>query len=83
MPMAPERDVQVHLLPSLAPAEFLARHRTGDWGEVDARDRAANDQALREGSRLLSAYRTARGVGLWIITEADRSSTCLLLPEEY
>jgi hypothetical protein len=43
----------------------------------------ANDRALRDGGRLLSAYRTARGTRLWVITEADRSSTCILLPEEY
>jgi hypothetical protein len=65
------------------PAEFLARHLAGDWGDLCPEDRRLNDQALREGSRLLSAYRTARGVKLWVITEANRSSTCLLLPEEY
>jgi hypothetical protein len=65
------------------PAEFLARHRAGDWGDLCPEDRRLNDQALREGTRLLSAYRTVKGVKLWVITEADRSSTCLLLPEEY
>ena len=65
------------------PAEFLRRHCSGDWGELDAEDWAANDRALQEGSRLLSAYKLRDGTKIWIITEADRSSTCLLLPEEY
>src|SRR5271165_320605 len=66
-----------------APADFLKRHASGDWGELDEYDRMANAEALREGSRLLSAYRTRTGDKVWIITEADRSSTTLLLPEEY
>lgn len=65
------------------PTEFVSRHASCDWGEVDAEDQAANDQALIDGDRLLSAYRTERGTKLWIITEADRSSTCVLLPDEY
>lgn len=63
--------------------EFLARHGRGDWGEVCQKDKTANDRAVVEGSRILSAYRTNRGVRIWLITEADRSSSCLLLPEEY
>jgi hypothetical protein len=66
-----------------SPAEVLARHRVGDWGEVDAEDKKANDEALVQGERLLSAYRTRKGEKLWVITEADRSSTCVLLPSEY
>jgi len=66
-----------------SPDVFLQKHQAGDWGEVDAHDQKANDQALREGARLLSAYRTSLGEKFWIITEADRSSTCLLLPDEY
>ncbi len=62
---------------------ILARQATGDWGAVDAHDRKANDDALAHGGRLLSAYSTPTGVRLWVITEADRSSTCVLLPEEY
>ena len=65
------------------PLTLLRRHVRGDWGEVNKEDRQANERALREGTRLLSAYRTALGQRLWIITEADRSSTCILLPEEY
>jgi len=70
------------------PDFFLAKHLSGDWGEVDAEDRGLNDQALLDGSRLLSAYRTLMGVKIWIITEAAgddgrRASTCILLPGEY
>ena len=65
------------------PAEFLDRHARGDWGEVDVEDRQANNEALKHGSRVLSAYKTKAGERLWVITEADRSSTCLLLPEDY
>lgn len=61
----------------------LCRHRDGDWGDVDAQDKRANDQALKHGSRLLSSYRSIDGVKFWVITEADRSSTMVLLPEEY
>ncbi len=62
---------------------YLKRHASGDWGVVDGHDRRANEQALRTGARLLSAY-TLPGVRkVWIITEADRSSTTILLPEEY
>ena len=65
------------------PFDLLSKHLAGDWGIVDAEDRQTNDDALIHGERLLSAYLTRQGVKLWVITEADRSSTCLLLPEEY
>ncbi len=61
----------------------LRRHAAGDWGDVDADDRAANDDALRTGERLLSAYRTANGTAFWVITEADRTVTTVLLPDDY
>lgn len=61
----------------------LARHASGDWGEVDASDWAANDLSVQDGSRILSAYRDAHGVKFWVITEADRSVTTVLLPEDY
>jgi len=61
----------------------LQRHMAGDWGDVDEHDRAANDLALHEGTRLFSVYQSAQGAVFWIITEADRSSTCILLPEDY
>jgi hypothetical protein len=62
---------------------YLTRHLLGDWGEVDGHDQRANKQALKEGTRLLSAYTLPGGRKVWIITEADRSSTCILLPSEY
>ena len=71
-----------------SPGFFLDRHVHGDWGDVSRRGQAANDQALMDGSRLLSAYKTLRGVKIWFITEAAdeqgrRSSTTALLPDEY
>jgi hypothetical protein len=63
--------------------EFLTRHVSGDWGELDADDRRENEVSLRAGFRLLSAYPLPTGEKLWIITEADRSATTLLLPAEY
>jgi hypothetical protein len=65
------------------PDFFLDRHVTGDWGEVGAEDGRLNDEALEDGSRVLSAYHTLKGVKLWIITEADRSVTTILRPDEY
>jgi hypothetical protein len=64
-------------------AVFLDRHAQGDWGDLCEDDKMANDEALVEGSRILSSYRTNKGVKVWIITEHDRSSTCCLLPSEY
>jgi len=63
--------------------EFLRRHMSNDWGELSDEDARENELSLKEGFRLLSAYRTAKGQKLWIITEADRSSTTILLPSEY
>jgi len=65
------------------PAYFLARHAGGDWGELDPSDIAENEYSMANGFRLLSSYSTVTGEKLWIITEADRSATTLLLPEEY
>jgi hypothetical protein len=65
------------------PGDFLARHVSGDWGEVPSEDIKENELSLQHGFRLLSAYRTIEGDRIWVITEADRSSTCILLPEEY
>jgi hypothetical protein len=72
---------------TLSPADIaqaLARHGRGDWGELCPQDRQANEDALETGGRLLSVYR-ARGSGerVYVITEADRSATTLLLPAEY
>jgi hypothetical protein len=65
------------------PTSFLARHAIGDWGELEPSDVAENEYSVAHGFRLLSSYRTDAGDRLWIITEADRSATTLLLPEEY
>ncbi len=61
----------------------VQRHQAGDWGDVDCHDHAANERALTEGTRLLSVYHTGCGVKFWIITEADRSVTTVLMPEDY
>jgi hypothetical protein len=66
-----------------SPMHFVSRHLRGDWGECDEHDRQANEDALQSGDRIVSVYKTAKGVKLWVITEADRSSTCVLLPTEY
>lgn len=62
---------------------LLNRHASGDWGEVCDDDKRLNDDAVHDGERLLSAYRLKGGTKLWIITEADRSVTTYLLPDEY
>ncbi|MFH1087675.1 MAG: hypothetical protein V1737_03720 [Chloroflexota bacterium] len=68
-------------------AEFvldcLKRHAAGDWGDLGEEDKQANDAALKDGSRLLSAYEQPGLPKVWIITEADRSATTVLFPEEY
>jgi len=61
----------------------IQRHQAGDWGDVKEPDRQANDRALIEGTRLLSVYHSAKGIKFWIITEADRRVTTVLLPEDY
>ncbi len=66
-----------------APWEFLVRHVQGDYGDLDDEDRRLNNEAVKAEERILSAYTLKTGVRVWIITEADRSSTCLLLPDEY
>jgi hypothetical protein len=65
------------------PQEFLDRHAKGDWGDIDSQDAKENEISLQCGFRLLSSYTTSAGDRLWIITEADRSATTLLLPSEY
>jgi hypothetical protein len=62
---------------------LLSRHLRGDWGEVPKEDARENERSLKHGFRVLSSYPLRTGAKLWIITEADRSSTCLLLPSEY
>lgn len=70
------------------PFEFIARHARGEWGELSEEDRRLNDEAVKDGSRILSAYRLKTGVKIWIITEAtddngQRAATTILLPDEY
>ena len=65
------------------PFEFLERHQAGDWGELCDEDKSENEFSVRNGFRILSAYRTRLDVKIWVITEADRSATTLLLPHEY
>lgn len=65
------------------PNEFLAKHQSGDWGVIGKEDSEENEFSLRNGFRLLSAYLTAKREKIWVITEADRSVTTILLPSEY
>lgn len=71
------------------PFDYLNRHQTGDWSEMDPEDQRANQQACRHEddpemrSRVFSAYTTKAGTKIWVITEHDRSATTILLPSEY
>jgi hypothetical protein len=70
------------------PGFFIQKHHSGDWGDVCASDKQANEHALKDGSRLLSAYKTLKGEKVWVITEAEddagrRAATTILLPSEY
>ena len=67
---------------SISPPSLLARHHKGDWGELCSEDAEANQQALEHGSRIFSSYEIGSRK-VWVITEADRSATTVLLPEEY
>lgn len=66
----------------MSPQWLLALHASGVWGDVDADDQAANERAVVHGGRILSAYQLGDD-RLWVITEADRSSTCILPPADY
>ena len=71
---------------ALTPEEILTalnRHVRGDWGDVGPEDRAENEHSFRHGFRILSAYQSNQGDPFWIITEASRESTTILLPSEY
>jgi hypothetical protein len=61
----------------------LARHQTGDWGLVCEDDRKENELSVTEGYRVFSVYKTVLGEKIWVITEADRNCTTILLPSEY
>jgi hypothetical protein len=65
------------------PIEFRVRHQGGDWGELDEEDKRENELSVKKGFRILSAYTLTTGVKIWIITEADRPVTTILLPQEY
>lgn len=65
------------------PSEFLSRHACGNWGDLCEEDRRENEFSLAHGFRVLSSYKLRNGEVIWIITEADRSSTTILLPSEY
>ena len=65
------------------PEFFLQKHAAGDWGELCSSDKQLNNIALVQGGRVLSSYRTVLGVQIWVITDGERCSTCLCLPEEY
>lgn len=64
------------------PSTLLQRHRSGDWGDLSEEDVKANQDAIAYGGRIFSSYTFPKGK-IWVITEADQSSTCLLRPEDY
>ena len=64
-------------------ASYMHRHHCGDWGDLDAEDKQANEDALTDGTRLLSCYHVGNGRRIYIITEWDREMTSILLPAEY
>ena len=77
--------VTPNALESLTQEDILTaiqRHQAGDWGNLTADNRAANDRALAQGGRIISAYQATNGTRFWLITEADRSATTVLLPED-
>jgi len=67
----------------ISPLSLLSRHQQGDWGDLDDEDKAENEASLKENFRIFSSYNLTEKIKLWVITEADRSSTTILLPEEY
>jgi hypothetical protein len=67
----------------VSPSELVERHASGDWGDVPSEDARENEYGLKHGFRVLSSYPLPGGERIWVITETDRSSTCLLLPREY
>jgi hypothetical protein len=67
----------------VSPSELVERHASGDWGDVPPEDARENEHGLKHGLRILSSYPLPSGKRVWLITEADRSSTCILMPSEY
>ncbi|WP_186125964.1 hypothetical protein [Burkholderia gladioli] len=80
--ITPAAEATLHSV-GIHPIRYLARHIHGDWGKLPAEDLAANELALLTGQRLLSSYDLPGDRKIWIITEADRSLTTILLPEDY
>jgi hypothetical protein len=72
---------ELHRL-NYSPLDLIRRHMSGDWSEMATEDQQSNREAITESSRIFSAY-TIQGTKFWVITEADRSSTTILLPSEY
>ena len=66
-----------------SPVDYLLRHLSGDWGALDEEDKRENERAVKDGSRMLSAYNIGQSLRVRVITEADRSATTFLLPDEY
>lgn len=78
--------ITIHALHALTEEDIrlaLARHVRGDWGDVDEDDKRANELALQYDARILSSYQSSNNTKFWVITEADRSQTTVLLPEDY
>jgi hypothetical protein len=73
----------LEVIPQADITASITRHQAGDWGELSPEDTRANDLALVEGARILSAYRSGSGLKFWLLTEANRSRTTVMLPEEY
>lgn len=71
------------ILTDLDISNALNRHQSGDWGELCEEDKQVNEKALKDGDRILSVYISSGGKRFWVITEADRSSTTVLMPEDY
>jgi hypothetical protein len=67
----------------IPPVTLLERHARGDWGDLEAEDIQANQDALAHGWRLFSSYAVGQDIKVWIITEADRSVTTILMPDDY
>lgn len=80
--ITPAAEAALHAV-GIHPIRLLARHLHGDWGSLPVEDKTANELALLTGKRLLSSYDLPGDARIWIITEADRSVTTILLPEDY
>lgn len=75
--------LEAMLASNVSPLALLHRHLRGDWGDLDKHDKQLNDLAIKDGLRIFSAYNITPTIKIWVITEADRSSTACILPSEY